>query len=217
MELLPHHQALLLNLARSVLCRALAGEPAPEETASAPGQDSLFPSDDPSPLLPFELDALLLSDPCLASPAGCFVSLHTQQTHRLRGCVGRLEADRMLFDAVRAASLNVLADPRFTGCPVCYEELDELEVELSVVSPLRRVDDPLEFEPLEHGIYLTIGKHAGCFLPQVARQTGWSRQQLLDRLCTEKIGLAPDAWRSAKAALSIFRTLVIGPEPVVRR
>jgi AMMECR1 domain-containing protein len=79
------------------------------------------------------------------------------------------------------------------------------------------VDDPLAFEPLEHGIYLTVGRRAGCFLPQVARETGWSRQQLLDRLCTEKIGLAPNAWQSKKATLSIFQTIVIGPEPLVRR
>jgi len=67
---------------------------------------------------------------------------------------------------------------------------------------------------LNEGIYLTFGESgAGCFLPQVARETGWSKEQLLDRLCVEKMGLLASAWHDPRAKLFVFTTLEIGPEP----
>ena len=67
---------------------------------------------------------------------------------------------------------------------------------------------------MNEGIYLTWGEtRAGCFLPQVAQETGWSKEQLLARLCVEKMGLPPEAWKDLRAKLFVFTTLVIGPEP----
>lgn len=152
-------------------------------------------------------------DPDLEQLAGCFVSLHTSATHKLRGCVGRIDASRPLIQAVRHAAAQVLTDPRFAADPVQLEELGELELELSVLSPPHPAEHPLAFNPLEQGIYLTVGKYTGCFLPQVARETGWTREQLLTRLCVEKMGLPPDAWKQQDARLQVFSTLVIGPEP----
>ena len=148
----------------------------------------------------------------LHQPAGCFVSLHTLRG-RLRGCVGRIDATRPLSEAIEAASGQVLHDPRFADAPVRAEELAWLEIEVSVLSPPRPAPHPLAFEPLSEGIYLTIGRHSGCFLPQVARETGWTREQLLDRLCTEKMDLAATAWREPGAQLHVFSVDVIGPEP----
>ena len=57
------------------------------------------------------------------------------------------------------------------------------------------------------------GGRTGCFLPQVARETGWTREQLLGRLCSEKMGLPAAFWMQAGAQLMTFTTLIIGPEP----
>lgn len=146
-------------------------------------------------------------------PAGCFVSLHVQEGHRLRGCVGRIDASQPLIEALRSASVHVLRDPRFTGNPIRIEELPLLEIEVSVLSAPTRADDPLSFDLLNNGIYLSFGNRTGCFLPQVARETGWSREQLLDRLCVEKLGLPQQMWRHPDARLHTFSVVVIGPEP----
>jgi AmmeMemoRadiSam system protein A len=153
------------------------------------------------------------TDPGLRDPAGCFVSLHSLHGHRLRGCVGRIDASQPLIVALESASKSVLEDPRFANAPVTAEELAWLSIEVSVLSPPRPAANPLDFEPLSEGIYLTHGHRSGCFLPQVAQETGWSREQLLDRLCTEKMGLPASTWRQPQAILHKFSVDVIGPEP----
>jgi AmmeMemoRadiSam system protein A len=156
---------------------------------------------------------LVANDSALLQLAGCFVSLHELHTHRLRGCVGRIDARESLAAAVRDAAASVLRDPRFTDRPVTILELPSLQIEITVLSPLAPVAGPLEFDPLVHGIYLTIGAAGGCFLPQVARDTGWTRQQLLERLCVEKLGMPALAWKLPQAKLCTFTTEIIGPEP----
>ena len=186
MNLPSGHGAILLDLARRSIRSALgeALEPAP-----AP------------------------SDPLLLQPAGCFVSLHEQSTNRLRGCVGRLDARDPVYLAVTEAARSVLHDPRFERERVALAELGKLSLEISLLSPLADAPHPLAFDPRDHGIYLTIGQSAGCFLPQVGRETGWSREQLLERLCTEKLGMAPGAWKLTNARLQVFTAQILGPEP----
>jgi AmmeMemoRadiSam system protein A len=154
-------------------------------------------------------------DPMLHQPAGCFVSLHSLEHHRLRGCVGRLDSRDDLIEAVRQSAQNVLQDPRFVLSPVVSSELPLLEIEITVIFPLRPAMSCLDFDPDNDGIYLTINDRSGCFLPQVARETGWTREQLLDRLCSEKLALPSAAWRdlSYNPRLMKFHTLIIGPEP----
>lgn len=180
------HKRLLLDAARVMIRRALRGEP--PQFVSCP-------------------------EPALLSPGGCFVSLHEQRTHRLRGCVGRLDASQPLWDSVHRSALNVLDDPRFADDRVRFDELPSLEIEISVLSPMRLASSPSDFDPQTEGIYLVHHGRSGCFLPQVARETGWGREQLLMRLCTEKMSLPPNAWREPGARLMVFSTLVIGPEP----
>ena len=186
MSLSCDQQAMILNLSRAFVREALHGR-LPQ-----------FPQD---------------CDPWLRDPAGCFVSLHALEGHRLRGCVGRIDASQPLIDALCSASVHVLRDPRFTRDPVRLEELPLLEIEVSVLSAPRLAPGPLEFDLLNHGIYLTFGTRTGCFLPQVARETGWSKEQLLERLCVEKLGLPHHTWRHPDARLHTFSVLVIGPEP----
>ena len=152
--------------------------------------------------------------PELLQPAGCFVSLHERDTHRLRGCIGRLEASGPLWQVVRETAANVLDDPRFVEQRVTLDDLPLLDIEVSVISPLAPATSCTSFDLLNDGIYLTCAGRTGCFLPQVARETGWTREQLLDRLCTEKLGIEPSAWRGGNATLMRFSTLIIGPEPV---
>jgi len=151
--------------------------------------------------------------PELAQPAGCFVSLHELRTHRLRGCVGRLDAKAPLGETVLTMAQAVLEDPRFLNMPVTLADLPDLEIELSILSPLQPAAGPMEFDLLNDGIYLSHGDRSGCFLPQVARETGWSKEQLLDRLCTEKLGLSSFTWRHPQAKLYRFTTFLVGPEP----
>jgi AmmeMemoRadiSam system protein A len=189
-ELQAHHCRTLLRVARSAIRASLAGAELP-------------PLDTPAEY----------SDPLLHQPAGCFVTLHELYTHRLRGCIGRMEATDPLLQAVQRSAVNVLSDPRFGKQRVTLDDLPRLQIDISVLSPLKPVDHVLDFEPLTEGIYLTISRRSGCFLPQVARDTGWTREQLLNRLCIEKMGLASDAWRNGDARLMKFTTLIIGPEP----
>ena len=184
MTLSPVQQSHILDLARAHIRRAL-------------GVDRFVP---------------VFTDDVFREPAGCFVSLHTLHGRRLRGCVGRIDAAQPLIEALHAAALHVLRDPRFAREPILPEELAWLEIEVSILSPPRPAAHPLEFEPLEHGIYLTFGSRTGCFLPQVARETGWTKEQLLDRLCLEKLGLPAETWRHPDARLHVFSVLVIGPE-----
>jgi AmmeMemoRadiSam system protein A len=149
----------------------------------------------------------------LLQPAGCFVSLHVAASHALRGCVGRMEAIDPLIRNVQEAAISVLGDPRFDDRPVTLDELADLAMEISVLSPLRPVPTPRDFDLLVDGVYLEFAGRSGVFLPQVARETGWSKEKLLDRLCTEKLGVAAGSWRSAAAKLKVFSTLVLGPVP----
>jgi AmmeMemoRadiSam system protein A len=193
MHLSPQNQHALLDAARDAIRARLRAQP----SHPAAGGDVAI-------------------DPELSQPAGCFVTLHSRRTHELRGCVGRLDAVDPLLTAVRRSAVSVLSDPRFQDNPVRPAELPELEIDVSVLSPLRPAPGPLEFDLLNEGIYLEWGENrAGCFLPQVARETGWSKEQLLARLCVEKMGLPPTAWQDPRAKLFVFTTLVIGPEPFV--
>lgn len=150
----------------------------------------------------------------LAQPAGCFVSLHESASHRLRGCIGRMDATVPLWLAVQRAAVGVLDDPRFVDDRINANDLPIIDVEISVISPLRDAPSPLTFDLLNDGIYLNIQERSGCFLPQVARETGWSKEQLLDRLCTEKMGLPAGTWREQTCCLKTFATLIIGPVPL---
>lgn len=185
MELSTEQQHRLLNLARSTIRQSL-------------GESSLA-----------EVDGVA---PVCRTPAGCFVTLHTRNGHQLRGCIGQLGTSAPLCDCVVDMARAVLHDPRFAAQPVTLGELPELEIELTIVAPLEPARDVLDFDPPNDGIYLHCQGRTGCFLPQVARETGWDKSTLLTRLCTEKMGLSPMAWRDPAARLMRFRTFLIGPE-----
>ena len=141
------------------------------------------------------------SDPCLCQPNGVFVSLYKGK--QLRGCIGRLSAEQPLFlscsDMAVEAAVN---DPRFP--PLEIEELAGIDIEISVLSPLKRISKPDEIKLGVHGVLISKGYRSGVFLPQVAIETGWSKEEFLSNLCTHKAGLPASAWQQPTSEIYIF-------------
>ena len=150
-------------------------------------------------------------DPELNAPCGCFVTLKNQG--RLRGCIGQFTSDRPLIElVVEMAKASVTGDPRFFADPITADELEQLDIEISVLSPLQRTDDPLSLRLGVDGIYIKRGCTSGCFLPQVATETGWSKEEFLSYCCAHKAGLPADAWKDAETEVYLFTAEVFGSE-----
>lgn len=148
----------------------------------------------------------LPASPELAEPRGVFVSLHWRGA--LRGCLGHLEADYPVAEAVqRMAVASSQDDPRFP--PVARSELDDLDVEVSVLTPSRRIR-PEEVEPGRDGLIVRRGPRAGVLLPQVAVEQRWDREAFLRGVC-QKALLPADAWQDAATELFAFRAQVVPP------
>ena len=142
--------------------------------------------------------------PIFAEPRAVFVTLHKHG--QLRGCIGTLEARESLAAAVRSSAISAATqDPRFP--PVAPAELGDLDIEVSVLSPLRKVASAEDIVVGTHGVMVSQGIRRGVFLPQVAPEQGWDRETMLDFLCAHKSGLPADAWRRG-ADLYVFTTQV---------
>jgi AmmeMemoRadiSam system protein A len=150
-------------------------------------------------------------DPELNAHCGCFVTLKNRG--QLRGCIGQFISDRPLIElVVEMAKASATGDPRFFADPITTDELEQLDVEISVLSPLQKTDDPLSLRLGVDGIYIKRGCTSGCFLPQVATETGWSKEEFLSYCCAHKAGLAPDAWKDPKTEVYLFTAEVFGSE-----
>jgi AmmeMemoRadiSam system protein A len=133
-----------------------------------------------------------LFDDDLRRPAGAFVSLHTKAGD-LRGCIGSIHPVAPLCQAVSSSAVNAaFRDPRFL--PLGREELDSVEVEISVMGPILAVHDLDEIVVGRDGLIVRRGGRAGLLLPQVATDFRWDRDSFLSHTCV-KAGLPPDAWR----------------------
>ena len=147
----------------------------------------------------------LTSPGALAEPAAAFVTI--QLVGRLRGCIGSIEDDEPLHEVVaRCAGDAATRDPRFPPLPP--SELPDVRVEISVLTPFRRVDDPAETEVGRHGVMVEQGPRRALLLPQVAGEWGWDRDTFLSQTCV-KAGLPADAWRTG-AAVHTFEAQVFG-------
>ena len=143
--------------------------------------------------------------------AGAFVTLNNKgrkpkDPGRLRACMGVIEAQQPLEDAVVRAAVWAAQDPRFPR--LAASELDEVEIEVSVLSPAHPVPGPDAIEVGTHGVILTKGGHRAVFLPQVATEQGWNRPTMLDHLA-RKAGLSAGAWRDG-ASFEVFTAQVFG-------
>lgn len=149
---------------------------------------------------------LSTDDPDLTRVQGAFVSLH--ERGELRGCIGHIEGHLPLIETIaEMAQAAALDDPRFPS--VTSEEEPQLEIEISVMSPLRVLTDPREVEVGRHGIVITRGFRRGLLLPQVATEWGWEREEFLDHTCV-KAGLPTGAWRDKDTVVEVFEAEVFG-------
>jgi len=142
----------------------------------------------------------------LSCQCGAFVSLHKKGG--LRGCIGVFTCDRPLYETVGdMAACAAFEDPRFP--PLTKSEISDVDFEISVLSPLRRIYDPREVEVGTHGIYIIRGSCRGVLLPQVATQCGWDRDTFLDHTCL-KACLPKNAWKDKKTEIYVFTADVFG-------
>ena len=150
-------------------------------------------------------DAVDIDAPFLKEKRGVFVTL--RQGEELRGCIGSIMPVMPLEEGVREMAMEAaLNDPRFP--PVTGAELGDIEVEISVLTVPRRVEDAAEIVLGRDGVIVKRGMRQGVFLPQVAEETGWSREEFLGYLCAHKAGLPPDAWKDANTELRVFQAEV---------
>jgi AmmeMemoRadiSam system protein A len=146
-------------------------------------------------------------DPALQEPGAAFVTLKVNG--ELRGCIGCTEArEPMLLSVAQMARASALEDPRFP--PVSPEEVSQLTIDISLLSPAEKVDDVSEIEVGKHGLVLEQGQYRGLLLPQVPVEWGWDREQFLDHTCL-KAGLPRGCWREG-ATIYAFTAEVFGEE-----
>jgi MEMO1 family protein len=139
---------------------------------------------------------------------GAFVTLNKNGV--LRGCIGRFDATEPLYKVVRSMAIAAATqDVRFPE--VAPDEISHLQIEISVLTPMRKISSIDEFDTGKDGIYMKKGTHAGTFLPQVAKETGWSKEELLGHCAQDKAGIGWDGWKNAD--LYIYEALVFGENP----
>lgn len=145
----------------------------------------------------------------------CFVTL--QNKGELRGCIGNMIAQGPLYQAViHNAVAAATEDYRFAANPVTAKEVPQLHIEISYLTPMKKVADINEIIIGRHGLLIAQGGGRGVLLPQVAYERGWTRTEFLVQLC-HKAGLPPDAWKQPDAQIYSFEAEVFGePEPATQ-
>lgn len=151
-----------------------------------------------------QIDSSALSEKLKAN-CGAFVSLHKKGA--LRGCIGQFTAKKPLYqivqDMVIAASTQ---DSRFSR--VISSEFPGIDIEISVLSPLRKIESIDEITLGKHGIYIIKGNSSGTFLPQVATETGWTKEEFLGHCAKDKAGIGWSGWKDAE--IYIYTAVVFG-------
>lgn len=173
---------VLLNLARDAIVSRLSGK-----QQGTLGDDKLSPA--------------------LLQRAGVFVSLYKQG--KLRGCIGRFSTDNPLHLLVKEIAVSsALHDHRFS--PLRTEEIPSIKIEISVITPLKKINSIDEFELGRHGIYIKKGANTGTYLPQVALNTGWTKEEFLEHCSSDKAGIGRDGWKEAE--LFTYEAIIIKEE-----
>ena len=150
-----------------------------------------------------EQPALNSEHSTLNSKCGAFVSLH--KLGRLRGCIGHFGEDVPLHEIVaEMARAAAFEDPRFM--PVTRDELDDIDIEISVLTPMRRIQNLDEFQLHKHGIYIKKGYRSGTFLPQVADEVNWTKEEFVGHCAQDKAGIGWDGWKDAE--LYVYEAIV---------
>lgn len=136
---------------------------------------------------------------------GAFVTLSMQG--ELRGCIGRFGAEMPLYEVVRNMAVAACSeDARFP--PVKEEELKDIAIEVSVLTPLKEIASPADIELGRDGIYIRKGPHTGTLLPQVAEKTGWSKEEFLGHCARDKAGIGWNGWKDENAELYAYQAII---------
>jgi len=127
-------------------------------------------------------------------PQGAFVSIYVD--NELRGCIGKIESNNPLYKTIEQTAISAaIHDTRFSSIRI--EELDKMKIEISILTPLKKIDSIEEIIPGKHGILIRKDIRSGTFLPQVATRTGWTALEMLEKCSERKAGLGKDGWRDA--------------------
>jgi AmmeMemoRadiSam system protein A len=149
------------------------------------------------------------SDPALNAKNGAFVTLH--KGGNLRGCIGSFTSSEPLYQVIAKMAIeSATEDPRFS--PLTKEELNDVKIEISVLTEPKLIDDWRKIKLGTDGVIVRRGFSSGVFLPQVATETGWSLEKFLSELCWQKAGLSPDAYKDPKTQLYTFQAYVFSEE-----
>jgi AmmeMemoRadiSam system protein B/AmmeMemoRadiSam system protein A len=144
---------------------------------------------------------LVEKDPLLLKDMGAFVTLNKKG--QLRGCIGNLVGQEPLYLTIRDMAIEAaVSDPRFA--PAELSELKDIDIEISVLSPMEKISSYDKIQLGVHGVLVRKGFRSGVFLPQVATETGWSKEEFLSNLCAHKAGLDPLAWKDKSTEIYIF-------------
>jgi len=137
---------------------------------------------------------------------GAFVTIHRRG--QLRGCIGNFFSETPLVRTVEEMAVAAATqDPRFP--PLGRAELEDIDLEISVLSPLRPIAAVDEIQVGRHGVYIVSPRGRGVLLPQVATEQGWDRDTFLDHTCL-KAGLRPGCWRDPDVQILIFSAQIFG-------
>lgn len=149
----------------------------------------------------------------LQGKQGAFVTINKKG--QLRGCIGSFVSEKSLHQTVQDMAIAAATqDPRFPT--LSRKELKDIELEISVLSPLWEIKDTNEINEIEvgeHGIYITKGLYRGVLLPQVATEQGWDRETFLEHTCL-KAGLPAEAWKEGDLKIEIFSAQVFGEKEI---
>ncbi|MBN1526050.1 MAG: AmmeMemoRadiSam system protein B [Candidatus Omnitrophica bacterium] len=150
-------------------------------------------------------------DPVLNKELGAFVTL--RENGELRGCIGNMIGQGPLYKTVADMAIEAATgDPRFR--PLSSRELSDIDIEISVLSPLKKVSGPEEVEIPGHGVLVRRGFRSGVYLPQVATEAGWDKEEFLTSLCGQKAGISPDAWKDPATEMYVFRAEVFSEKDI---
>lgn len=176
----PEEKKKLFSIARQAITAAVSGDDMPVLTS---GEENLL------------------------LKRGVFVTL--TNNGRLRGCIGNFNPTYPLWDMV--ARMTVAAatqDYRFSMDPITTPELENLQIKISILSRMHKIDSIDDIEIGKHGIWIRQGSRSGTYLPEVAEEMGWNKTEFLEHCCQEKAGLAPDAWKKG-ADIYIYSSQVL--------
>ena len=184
----------------------------------ATGTDFGLTSDDKNALLRLARESIISAfdseDPpypttisrTLNENLGAFVTLN--KDGMLRGCIGTFRADKPLYKIIaEMARQAAFSDPRFPS--VQKNEIERIDIEISVLTPMKKINDPMSVEVGRDGLYIINGMRSGVLLPQVPVEYGWDKIRFLQQTCL-KAGLSSEMWKDKNSQIFTFQAEIFG-------